>query len=105
MSLADRRYSSGADNRNDPARTHEHDRGRLASSRTEIPPRGWKDVLIRVYNNIGEDRVFLVGAGVTFYCLLAIFPAVAAIVALYGLFADPTDKRGRSILLRECCPG
>jgi hypothetical protein len=41
MSLADRRYSSGADRRNEPARTHEHGRGRLASRPTEIPPRGW----------------------------------------------------------------
>src|SRR5262249_27590689 len=51
---------------------------------------GWKDIFVRVYNNIGEDRIVLVAAGVTFYCLLAIFPAIAALVALYGLFADPS---------------
>ncbi len=28
-------------------------------------------------------------AGITFYTLLAIFPAIAALVAIYGLFADP----------------
>jgi len=36
---------------------------------------------------IGEDRV--VAAGVTFYYLLAIFPAIAALVAIYGFFSDP----------------
>jgi uncharacterized BrkB/YihY/UPF0761 family membrane protein len=37
-----------------------------------------------------EDRVIVVAAGVTFYSVLALFPAIAALVALYGLFADPT---------------
>jgi membrane protein len=91
MSLADRRYSPRADRPNEAARTNEHGKGRHASSPAEIPPRGWKDILLRVYTNIGDDRVFLVGAGVTFYSLLAIFPAIAAMVALYGFFADPSD--------------
>ncbi len=69
----------------------EHGRGRHASTPSQIPARGWKDILLRVYNNIGEDRVMLVAAGVTFYSLLAIFPAIAALVALYGLFADPAS--------------
>lgn len=30
------------------------------------------------------------GAGMIFYSLLAIFPALAALVAVYGLFSDPT---------------
>jgi membrane protein len=51
--------------------------------------RGWKDILVRTYGEIGEDRVIAIAAGVTFYVLLAIFPAIAALVSLYGLFADP----------------
>jgi membrane protein len=47
-------------------------------------------ILFRVWKNIGKDRVILVAAGVTFYLILALFPAIAALVALYGLFADPT---------------
>ena len=77
------------DDRAQPAR--EHGRGRLASTPSEIPARGWKDVLLRVWSNIGEDRVMLVAAGVTFYSLLAIFPAIAALVAIYGFFADPSS--------------
>jgi membrane protein len=69
----------------------ESGRGRHAKTPSEIPARGWKDILLRVYNNIGEDRVMLVAAGVTFYSLLAIFPAIAALVALYGFFADPSQ--------------
>jgi membrane protein len=65
-------------------------RGRTAAHPLEVPVRGWKDILFRVWKNIGKDRVILVAAGVTFYLILTLFPAIAALVALYGLFADPT---------------
>jgi membrane protein len=63
-------------------------RGRSADKPTEIPAKGWKDIAWRVYEGIQNDRVLLVAAGVTFYALLALFPATAALVSLYGLFAD-----------------
>ena len=63
-------------------------RGREAEKPSEIPAKGWKDIAWRVYDGIQNDRVLLVAAGVTFYALLALFPATAAIVSLYGLFAD-----------------
>ena len=63
-------------------------RGRQAAKPSEIPAKGWKDIAWRVYDGIQNDRVLLVSAGVTFYALLALFPATAAIVSLYGLFAD-----------------
>ncbi|MGY4358492.1 hypothetical protein ACVWZ3_004922 [Bradyrhizobium sp. i1.3.6] len=66
------------------------DRGRQATSPAEIPARGWRDVLWRVYGNIGEHRILALFAGMTYYSLLAIFPAIAALVAIYGLFADPS---------------
>jgi len=65
------------------------ERGRSASTPSEVPARGWKDILLRIWKNIGKDRVVVVAAGVTFYSILALFPAIAALVALYGLFADP----------------
>jgi membrane protein len=65
------------------------DRGRAAAAPTEIPPRGWKDIAWRVYAGISEDRIVTISAGVTFFVLLAIFPGIAGLIALYGLFADP----------------
>lgn len=65
------------------------DRGREAASPSEIPVRGWKDILLRVYDNISEHRILALAAGMTYYSLLAIFPALAALVAIYGLFSDP----------------
>jgi membrane protein len=64
-------------------------RGRHAKHPSAIPWRGWKDILWRVWSEIGEDRIMLVAAGVTFYLLLALFPALAAFVSLYGFVADP----------------
>jgi membrane protein len=64
--------------------------GRAAASPSEIPPRGWKDILLRVYANISKHRILALAAGMTYYSILAIFPAIAALVAVYGLFSDPT---------------
>ena len=63
-------------------------RGREANKPREIPVKGWKDIAWAIYENIQNDRVLLIAAGVTFYALLALFPATAALVSLYGLFAD-----------------
>jgi membrane protein len=91
--------------KNEAHSTHEHGRGRHAATPSEIPPRGWKDIILRVYTNIGEDRVFLVAAGVTFYSILAIFPAIAALIALYGLVADPTTIAKQVDMLSGLLPG
>jgi membrane protein len=69
------------------ARARDPVRGRYASSPWQIPLRGWKDILRRTYERIGEDRLLAVAAGVVFYGLLALFPAMTALVSLYGLFA------------------
>ena len=53
-------------------------------------PRDWKAILLRTFDQIGEDRLLATAAGVVFYGLLAIFPAVTALVSSYGLFADPS---------------
>jgi membrane protein len=82
------RHSQGGQSR--PLQNgYEPNRGRLAERPSDIPAPGWKDILLRVYRNIGNDHIVTLAAGVTFYSILALFPAIAALVALYGLFADP----------------
>jgi membrane protein len=73
----------------DTARALDSPRGSLADTPWPISLRGRKDILLRVYDKIGQDRVVALAAGVTFYSILALFPAIAALVSLYGLFADP----------------
>ena len=67
----------------------EAEHGRFATTPSEIPARGWRDILWRWYERINNDRILAIAAGVTFYVLLAIFPGIAALVSIYGLFADP----------------
>ncbi|TXN19703.1 YihY/virulence factor BrkB family protein [Methylobacterium sp. WL9] len=64
------------------------DRGRGAKDPTEIPASGWKDIAFRVFQEFNKDRVLSVAAGVTFYTLLSLFPAIAALVTCYGLVSD-----------------
>jgi membrane protein len=66
-------------------------RGRCAARPTEVPARGWKDVAVRVKSQMKIDDVPLLAAGVAFFALLALVPALAALVSLYGLAADPAD--------------
>jgi membrane protein len=80
-------------------------RGRSAQAPSEIPAAGWKDVLMRVFHEVSKDRILLVAAGVTFYVILAIFPALAAFVSIYGLFADPATISGHLGLLSNLLPG
>src|SRR3954451_15669396 len=80
-------------------------RGRDADSPAQIPKRGWKDILLRVYNGFGEDRILMNAAGVTFYALLAFFPAIAAFVSIYGLFADPHTIVDHLDVLAGVLPG
>jgi membrane protein len=64
-------------------------RGRNATRSSSISLAGWKGMLWRLWAEINEDRITLIAAGVTFYLLLALFPALAAFVSLYGFVADP----------------
>ncbi len=64
-------------------------RGQEADSPTEIPAQGWWDVLKRVAHQFSENQLMTQAAAVTFYALLSFFPAMAALVSIYGLVADP----------------
>jgi membrane protein len=63
-------------------------RGRRAMAPEQIPWRGWKDILVRTYHKTQDNRLLALSAGVAFYSLLALFPAIAAAVSSYALFAD-----------------
>ncbi|WP_245396612.1 YihY/virulence factor BrkB family protein [Jiella sonneratiae] len=76
-----------------------------ADTPTRIPASGWKNILVRVFGEISDDRVLLVAAGVTYYLLLAMVPAMAALVSVYGLFADPTTVKTNIDQMSMLLPG
>src|SRR5687768_13789154 len=65
--------------------------GRDASTPTDIPARGWKDVASRTLAEAKSDQLTLLAAGVAFFGLLALVPGLFALVSVYGLVADPAD--------------
>ncbi len=89
----------------DLARAREPGRGREANTPEEFPSRGWRDVLWRVFWSIPEDRIMSTSGGVAFFALLAVFPGIAAIVSLYGLFADASTIGRHLSLLSGFLPG
>src|SRR4051794_1558815 len=80
-------------------------RGRHAQTPSDIPAKGWKDILWRVYQDMSDDRLLLVAAGVTFYGLLALVPAISALVSLYGLFFDIQQVEAQVQSLSSVLPG
>jgi membrane protein len=64
--------------------------GQMADKPSQIPARGWWAIAKRVYADVNQKRLMTEAAGITFYALLSVFPALATLVSLYGLFADPT---------------
>ena len=67
----------------------EEGRGRQAHRPREIPKPGWRDIALRTWTEMGRDHVSMIAAGVAFYGLLALFPAIAAMISLWGLMFDP----------------
>lgn len=65
-------------------------RRRDAATPADIPVVGWKDVAFRIKDEIAKDRVGLLAAGVAFYGLLALFPAITAAIAISGLLIEPS---------------
>ena len=82
----------------------ERDRGRDAPSPGAIPLLGWRDVLLRVSVKVRSDNLALISAGVAYYGLFAVFPALAALISIYGLIADPVDAE-RQVAALPALPG
>lgn len=82
-----------------------HDtKGRDAEAPTQIPPRGWEDVLKRTWAELTQDNMGLIAAGVAFYFLLALAPALAALVSIVGLVLDPADVQAQVEALSGVMP-
>jgi membrane protein len=74
------------------------------ASAWRMPWPWWRAVLSSTYREIGEDRLLAVAAGVVFYALLALFPAVTAFVSFYGLFASYATIDDHLFLLSYVLP-
>ena len=69
--------------------------GKDANAPHEIPARGWWQVAKRTARKFSENELLSEAASVTFYALLSLFPAITAIVSIYGLFTDRSTIEGQ----------
>jgi membrane protein len=86
-----------------PSEAHDG-RGRQATRPSEVPPRGWLDVLKRTHRGIRDTNASIVAAGVAFYAFLALVPALIAVVAIYGLIANPADVKDQITSFASAAP-
>jgi membrane protein len=68
------------------------------------PVRGVKDLACHAYTNIGKHRVLALAAGVTFYSILAIFPAIAALLASMVFLPIPRPFQPTWTVFPTFCP-
>jgi membrane protein len=59
---------------------------------------------LRVKEEASKDNLSMIAAGVAFYALLAIFPAIAAMISIYGLIADPQTVQQQMSALSGALP-
>ncbi|HMS88619.1 MAG TPA: YihY/virulence factor BrkB family protein [Acidimicrobiales bacterium] len=88
----------------DERRAREPGRGRQADHPRQFPRRAWIDVGRRVVTESRDDNVPLLAAGVAFYALISLVPAMAAVIATYGLVADPAEVADQMASLSEALP-
>ena len=69
-----------------------------------LDPSPWADIGLCVLRSIPENRLLATAGGLAFFALMAIFPALATIVSLYGLFADPHAIPERLAILAGVVP-
>jgi membrane protein len=60
-----------------------------AEKPTEIPWAGWKQIVKRAWAENKADNMPIIAGGVAFFGFLSIFPALIALLSLYGLVATP----------------
>ncbi len=60
--------------------------------------------MLSVYHGMGEHRLSLLAAGVAFYALFAIFPALGAATWIFGLLANPATIHSQLESLRDVLP-
>ncbi|WP_336923408.1 YihY/virulence factor BrkB family protein [Aquipuribacter sp. SD81] len=79
--------------------------GADASSPREIPKAGWKQVLKRAWAENKADNVPMLAGGVAFFAFLSLFPALIALITIWGLVVTPDRAAQQAENLTEGLPG
>jgi membrane protein len=80
------------------------DLGHQAESPTEIPAKGWWQILRRSLKEFGNDHLSLVAKGVAYSWFMALFPGLVAAVSIYGLVTTPEEVKSQVASLSSSLP-
>ncbi len=69
-----------------------------------FPLKEWIGIFRDANNRIGDHNLSLISAGVAFFSMLALFPAIAAMISLYGFMADPQAVQTNLVILEPVIP-
>jgi len=78
--------------------------GEQADKPTEIPPKGWLQIIRRAVKEMGADHVTLIAGGVAYSWFLSLFPGLIAAVMIYGLVTDPAEVEGQIATMAQALP-
>ncbi len=79
--------------------------GHNAANPAQMPLQAWRQIGLRTWKEFNADQILAVAGGVTFFSLLALFPALGAFVSLYGLISNVEDARRQIISMGAVLPG
>ncbi|NYE18484.1 YihY/virulence factor BrkB family protein [Microbacterium immunditiarum] len=85
--MSEPRHEEPADRKQERA-PHPED-PRKPDSPTDVKKRSWGYILKKTYREFLDDQATDLAAALTYYAVLAVFPALLAIVSIIGLFSDP----------------
>lgn len=76
----------------------------LVMNRRKFSPSDWRAILMRVGKGIGEKNLSMMAAGIAFFSMLALFPAIAATISIYGYMSDPIVVRENLLVFESIMP-
>jgi membrane protein len=76
-----------------------------AAAPHDISEQGWWSILKRVYADLDNKNISVLAAGIAFYAMLSIFPALAVVIAVYGMLANPATVQHLTGALHGIVPG
>ncbi|MCX5616234.1 YihY/virulence factor BrkB family protein [Bombella sp. TMW 2.2559] len=68
------------------------------------PPQGWLSIFRQVLSNSGDSQTSLSAAGCAFYATLSLFPALTALISVYGLAFDVQTAESQLHVVKHILP-
>ncbi len=78
--------------------------GSDAEKPTDIPAAGWKQVVKRAWGEAKADNVPMLAGGVAFFAFLALFPAMIALISIWGLVVGQDEAAAQAESLTAAMP-